>query len=122
VSKSYMKDMPNLQGARCREVGPDMMFVFDEAQPIRGHIATSRNRHLSASLRAMCASCPVLYPCLEWAMPNENYGWWGGLSAQEREMVRRRGVAADAVVYALERLLDMGADPDITRLLERDAA
>jgi WhiB family redox-sensing transcriptional regulator len=36
--------------------------------------------------KAVCANCPVLRPCLRWALrTHEPYGVWGGMSVDERE-------------------------------------
>ena len=34
--------------------------------------------------RAICASCPVLLECRDWARENREYGFWGGESEEER--------------------------------------
>jgi hypothetical protein len=40
----------------------------------------------------MCASCPFLTPCQEWALAHEEYGYWGGMGPhQRRERRRARG-------------------------------
>jgi WhiB family redox-sensing transcriptional regulator len=40
--------------------------------------------------RAICNRCPVRDACREWAIRYEPAGVWGGLSAEERDMERRR--------------------------------
>jgi WhiB family transcriptional regulator, redox-sensing transcriptional regulator len=39
-------------------------------------------RELKASL--VCATCPVLTPCREWARAHGEYGYWGGESEEAR--------------------------------------
>lgn len=39
--------------------------------------------------KAICAGCPVREPCLEWAIPNEKVGIWGGSSERTRRSLRR---------------------------------
>ena len=34
--------------------------------------------------RAVCAACPALLECREWARENREYGFWGGESEEER--------------------------------------
>ena len=36
------------------------------------------------SLRSICTSCPIWKECLTYAMENENYGMWGGMTSVER--------------------------------------
>jgi WhiB family redox-sensing transcriptional regulator len=39
-------------------------------------------RELKASL--VCAACPVIAPCREWAREHGEYGYWGGESEEAR--------------------------------------
>jgi WhiB family redox-sensing transcriptional regulator len=41
-----------------------------------------------AEAKAICKSCPVMTECREWAIPNEKFGIWGGLSERERRNLR----------------------------------
>ena len=41
--------------------------------------------------KSICATCPVVNPCLRWALAaREPYGVWGGLSVDERETLLNR--------------------------------
>lgn len=40
------------------------------------------------SVRAMCGRCVIRKDCLSYAMVNEKYGMWGGLTQEERTFVR----------------------------------
>lgn len=41
--------------------------------------------------RSICRRCPVIDTCAQWALGNrEQYGVWGGLSANERRAILRR--------------------------------
>ena len=45
--------------------------------------------------KAICRTCPVQEPCLEFAMEtNQKYGIWGGLSDKERASLKRRRARA----------------------------
>jgi WhiB family transcriptional regulator, redox-sensing transcriptional regulator len=59
--------------------------VFFEADGARG--ANKRRREEVA--KRVCARCPVLEPCRVHALAAEDFGVWGGLSANEREEMRR---------------------------------
>jgi len=37
-----------------------------------------------AQARQVCAACPVLTECRDWARENREYGFWGGESEEER--------------------------------------
>jgi hypothetical protein len=40
------------------------------------------------TLRNVCASCPLLEDCFNWALHNEDFHFWGGTSAIERRRIR----------------------------------
>jgi hypothetical protein len=46
----------------------------------------------------ICARCPVMWQCRDWALANPSlaeFGVWGGLSEAERRSLRRRAVRAE---------------------------
>ena len=59
------------------------VFYFDDV-PAR-HL-----QHAVEAARAICESCPVRQPCLEYAVYHENLGFWGGRTEKERQAIRRR--------------------------------
>ena len=61
----------------CREVDPELFFP------------SSPNEYTNAKAKAVCAKCPVVAACLEWALDNEHHGVWGGTSPGEREQFRK---------------------------------
>ncbi|MDQ4057665.1 MAG: WhiB family transcriptional regulator [Actinomycetota bacterium] len=45
--------------------------------------------------KSVCQTCPVIEPCLEFAMEtNQKYGIWGGLTDKERASLKRRRARA----------------------------
>jgi len=38
---------------------------------------------------SICKKCPHKNECAEWAIKNELFGFWGGLSPKERTNIRR---------------------------------
>ena len=61
--------------AWCRGMDPEMFF------PERGDRLDM--------LRAICAECPVIEPCRDWALHHESLGFWGGTTEAERKRIRR---------------------------------
>jgi hypothetical protein len=47
-------------------------------------------RTFGKEIEALCAECPVIEPCQEWAIYHEPYGYQGGLTPRQREKVRAR--------------------------------
>lgn len=39
--------------------------------------------------RELCATCPMLNACDEWSMEHEEFGFWAGRTALERERLRK---------------------------------
>lgn len=66
--------------------GPaDVKLFFPE--DMRG---TERVR-ATRQARQMCFECPHQEPCLTWALDtNQQWGFWGGTTAYEREQLRRK--------------------------------
>lgn len=70
------------QHGACRGVDPDIFYPVsdEEAEPAK----------------AICATCSVREPCLEYALANrERDGVWGGATERERRrMIRQRRKSA----------------------------
>lgn len=47
------------------------------------------NRHLEPrELRETCGTCPLFDACAEWGIAHEEYGFWGGMTPEERAVAR----------------------------------
>lgn len=65
------------QGA-CRDVDTEQFF---HPEGERG----STRRRRAATAKAICATCPVIEQCREYALATqEPYGIWGGMTEEER--------------------------------------
>lgn len=72
-----------MASAACRTVDPAVFFL--EGEEDGGHPTGTY-----AAARAICAICPVVVECLDYAMrTNQNYGVWGGLPPRDRRILRR---------------------------------
>lgn len=71
----------------CRKHDPEIFFLDT-------HLRGSAKQKKIAAAKKICGPCPVKNDCLEHALNTpENYGVWGGLSEEEREiLIRRRGI------------------------------
>ncbi|WNM68991.1 WhiB family transcription factor [Mycobacterium Phage TribleTrouble] len=70
--------------ALCAQVDPDLFFP-ERGQP-------------GAPAKSVCARCPVIDQCREFALssPTELWGVWGGLSQRERRAIIRGDRKANA--------------------------
>lgn len=67
--------------AACRDVDPEIFFPVGTTGPALAQIEAAK---------AICASCSVSTPCLEWALDTaQDSGIWGGSTEEERRTLRR---------------------------------
>ena len=71
----------------CRDLDTELFF---HPEGERG----STRRRRAAGAKAICATCPVIEQCREYALrAQEPYGIWGGMTEEERrEEVQRRRI------------------------------
>lgn len=68
--------------AVCREEDPELFFPLGNTGPALLQIEEAK---------AVCRRCPVMEPCLQWALEaGVDDGVWGGLSEDERRAMKRR--------------------------------
>lgn len=71
--------------AACRDLDPNLFFPIGTTGPALDQIEAAK---------AICAQCPVLQPCLQYALEtNQEAGVWGGLAEDERRRLRKRWLA-----------------------------
>lgn len=64
----------------CTQVDPEMFYEESGPQALLN----------TPILRRICADCPILNECAEHGIKHEEYGFWGGLTAKERKILRRK--------------------------------
>lgn len=70
-----------LTGAEpCTQIDPEMFYEESGPQALLN----------LPILRRVCSDCPIINECAEHAIAHEEYGFWGGLTARERKMLRRK--------------------------------
>jgi WhiB family redox-sensing transcriptional regulator len=71
--------------AICRDTDPDLFFPVGTTGLALVQIARAKE---------VCGECPVKVDCLDYALEtNQDSGIWGGLSEEERRVLRRQYVA-----------------------------
>jgi WhiB family transcriptional regulator, redox-sensing transcriptional regulator len=72
--------------AACQFVDPEIFFPASTTNPDRVQLAAAK---------AVCARCPVRSECLGYALDaGPMHGIWGGLSEEERRLLRQRRAKA----------------------------
>ena len=68
--------------AACRDADPELFFPDGDIRSARAQVKAAK---------LICRGCPVTVPCLSWALASgHEAGIWGGLTEDERRMLRRR--------------------------------
>ena len=61
----------------CKGAPTNLFYAVEENRKINEWIEIG-------ILRTMCGGCPIYKQCLAYALGNENYGVWGGMTTHER--------------------------------------
>ena len=68
---------------------------FDGTEACRGaaDVFFKSDRASLKQARALCATCPLIEACGEWAIHFEDYGFWAGTTPRQRKKIRKeRGI------------------------------
>ena len=61
-------------------------YTYDDFYPESGKSVTKE-------VKKLCNRCPIKNECLEHALYHEKFGYWGGKTEDQREMIRdQRGI------------------------------
>jgi hypothetical protein len=69
----------------CAEIGAEIFFTEDKDEQVG-----AQKFIVYDDARKICSSCSHLTECGQWAIKNENFGFWGGLTPLERKALRRK--------------------------------
>jgi WhiB family redox-sensing transcriptional regulator len=85
--------------AECRNADTELFYAHRDELAERG--LNMRN------IRAMCGRCVIRRDCLSYAMGNEKYGMWGGLTQEERTYVRHGKLTHSQMLGLLRDMAEM---------------
>jgi len=95
-------ELPDLPLASCRDIpNPDLFFP---AEKIVSNLILKQ-------ISKICSECPENVACLKYSLDNRiREGFWGGVSPQEREVMRPRNNRPEKgdALREVDRLLAMG--------------
>lgn len=74
---------PDLPNAKCNDINidPELFYADDTQIP---------DKDVVEQAREVCLDCVERVACLMWALHNEDFGLWGGFTANERRYFKRR--------------------------------
>jgi WhiB family transcriptional regulator, redox-sensing transcriptional regulator len=82
--------------AACRDVDPELFFPIGNTGPALLQIEEAKQ---------VCRRCDVTDACLRWALESgQDAGVWGGMSEDERRVLKRRTARARVRANAAARL------------------
>lgn len=73
--------IPHFDKALCKGDDSELWFAEDTLNPVREDVELAR---------AICVACLERVKCLAWGLRNEEFGMWGGLTANERRHLKSR--------------------------------
>lgn len=126
MTRERMSDLelqvPDFSGAACAGIGLDI-FYDDDLYTERGTVTPIGNREYIRSmsskpiqhayLRRMCLQCPIVRECREYAIKHEVFGFWGGMTAMERQSERHmKGIVLEEITYDIPVVRNMDTEED----------
>lgn len=82
MSTTDLTDRWWLDSAACKGFDPNMWF--------EAVVNDTDMREMNILAQSICGSCEVRKHCLEYSLHYERYGIWGGLTASDRDKIRRK--------------------------------
>ena len=87
-------ERPSFKFANCLEKDPELFFPKPVSELKELGINTKEQRKIEhqkvESAKTLCGFCVHRKECLEWALENSEAGIWGGMSENERILLKRK--------------------------------
>ena len=91
-------EYPDFSEASCSGLDTNLFYFRDDR---------SREWRDLSMLRKMCANCPVVAECADWALHHELHGFWAGTTEADRKALRiKLGIeysAPEGALYGIVR-------------------
>lgn len=82
-----MKTAPSFDGTQLCKSDPELFFPEVPDRPTANDRLLFRQAIVAA--KRICAGCPFVQPCLEYAIHNDVVGVWGATTEKERSQIRK---------------------------------
>jgi len=107
--------VPDFTGAACAGMDGDMFYddmtVHESVTEYGYYTSTAPKQH--AILRRVCMSCPIVSECAAFAIKHERFGFWGGLTAMERNSIRHmKNILLEEITYDIPVIRNMDMEED----------
>lgn len=90
TSKNFRVEVPLFileDEPACAQTDPELFFPLETEYQVQNTATKYSNL---AAAKKICAECPLVLQCLEYAVLNNEIGIWGGTTEHERKLLRRR--------------------------------
>lgn len=88
-----------MERAACADMPCDMFFPSDGAGVVRA--------------QRVCAKCPVIVQCLEYALKNQvDHGVWGGCSERKRRRILKARASESAIMVSESAVIVSQKEPE----------
>ena len=77
-----MSKQINIDEALCYGMDTNLFYMFEEDLAVIGKSLLE--------MRKVCFACPIMKECMEYGFRREKYGMFGGITGEERELMRNR--------------------------------
>lgn len=84
--KDRIRAYPRYDETRKCEGEDIEIFFYAESDNRKAKYA----QKMEEKARNICGGCPLIEPCRDYAIKYERYGFWGGLPAAARELIRKK--------------------------------
>jgi WhiB family redox-sensing transcriptional regulator len=106
-SRKQKEPMFDTSTAACFKVDPDI-FMPEGVDHIK----------ITREAKAVCATCPLVETCLDYAINNDEWGVWGGSTMQERMFLRRYPTRKAEYIDAL---IESSGQRDFVKLTDENS-
>ena len=100
-----MAKYPAFDGTQaCADANVEDFYYDEETEEGLGSRKIKTKKDFTTAI-VLCSTCPFKYPCFDYALRHEEYGFWGGYTEEERKKMRKAmGIKLDnpmaGVTYA----------------------
>ena len=100
MSRQIKRKQVDWERASCRGLETDMFYDHKTGLEEKGLTLNH--------LRRICMSCPIQYDCLTIGVAHEPFGFWGGLSEEERRHLQARKIGSKVLLNLRNDLQALG--------------
>ena len=87
--------------ANCTGIAVGVFYSYEEAR-------TQNSVNTTRYARSVCAACPIMTDCFQYALKHEDYGIWGGTTNREREFLKNGKLDGISMRAGFDEIIECG--------------